>query len=47
VDTADQLADIFTKSLQPRLHAHCLSALLRRPWVSNLVREVAPHEGVR
>ena len=32
VDTADQLADIFTKSLQPRLHAACLSALLRRSW---------------
>jgi hypothetical protein len=32
VSTADQLADMFTKSLQPRLHSACLSGLLRKPW---------------
>ena len=30
VDTSDQLADVFTKSLQPKLHAKCLSGLLGR-----------------
>ena len=35
VDTADQLADIFTKSLQPRLHAACLSGILRKDWLKN------------
>ena len=32
VSTEEQLADMFTKSLQPRLHAACLSGLLRKPW---------------
>jgi hypothetical protein len=32
VSTADQLADLFTKSLQPRLHAACLSGILRKQW---------------
>ena len=32
VDTADQLADVFTKSLQPRQHAACISGILGRPW---------------
>ena len=32
VDTSDQLADVFTKSLQPKLHAKCLSGLLGQRW---------------
>jgi hypothetical protein len=32
VSAADQVEDMFTKSLQPRLHAACLSRLLRKPW---------------
>lgn len=32
VDTTDQLADVFTKSLQPRLHAACIEGILGRRW---------------
>ena len=32
VATTDQLADVFTKSLQPRLHAACIGGILGRPW---------------
>jgi hypothetical protein len=32
VSTEEQLADMFTTSLQPRLHAACLSGLLRKSW---------------
>ena len=32
VATADQLADVFTKNLQPRLHAACISGILGKPW---------------
>ena len=32
VSTADQLADLFTKSLQPKLHAARVARILRRPW---------------
>jgi hypothetical protein len=34
VDTADQLADVFTKSLQPRQFASCMSGILGRCWAS-------------
>ena len=33
VATTEQLADVFTKSLQPRLHAACIGGLLGRPWL--------------
>ena len=32
VSTRDQLADVFTKSLQPKQPAACTSRLLSRPW---------------
>ena len=32
VSTADQLADVFTKSLQPEQHAARVARILRRPW---------------
>jgi hypothetical protein len=34
VDTANQLADVFTKSLQPAQFAACMSGILRRKWGS-------------
>jgi hypothetical protein len=34
VDTTDQLADVFTKSLQPPPFARCMSGILRRTWSS-------------
>jgi hypothetical protein len=34
VDTADQLADLFTKPLPPAVHEACLTKILRRPWTS-------------
>jgi hypothetical protein len=34
VDTANQLADAFTKSLQPAQFAACTSGILRRKWSS-------------
>ena len=34
VDTANQLADVFTKSLQPAQFAACMSDILRRKWGS-------------
>jgi hypothetical protein len=34
VDTAKQLADVFTKSLQPAQFAACMSGILRRRWGS-------------
>jgi hypothetical protein len=34
VDTADQLADVFAKSLQPAQFAACMSDILRRKWGS-------------
>ena len=30
VDTPEQLADVFTESLQPRLHAACMAGILGR-----------------
>jgi hypothetical protein len=32
VATTEQLADVFTKSLQSRLHAACIGGILGRPW---------------
>ena len=32
VDTSDQVADVFTKSLQPKLHAKCPRGLLGQRW---------------
>jgi hypothetical protein len=34
VDTANKLADVFTKSLQPAQFAACMSGILRRKWSS-------------
>ena len=32
VDTSEQLADVFTKSLQPCQHAACMAGILGRHW---------------
>jgi hypothetical protein len=45
VSTADQLADLFTKSLQPRLHAASQASPTSRG--PRLVKDVGTHEGHR